>query len=102
MTRLCIPRMLLRQNLTVARDHGKQIVEVMLDSPCQGADRFHFLSLAELLFEGFPLSHILGNHFEDFRPFALVPPAAAAPTNSNQAAVFLPPMGFYCFKPPAP
>ena len=53
----------LQQQVTVARDHGEQVVEVVRDPACQSPDRLHFLRLRELPLEAALLRDVTDKGF---------------------------------------
>src|SRR5712671_6784740 len=56
---------LIEQDLGVPANDHEQIVEIVSDAAGEAADSFHFLGLAELVFEDAALGDVFGNGFED-------------------------------------
>ena len=56
---------MVEQNLGVAADDDEQIVEVVSDASGEAADGFHFLGLAELVFEDAAFGDVFGDGFEN-------------------------------------
>jgi hypothetical protein len=50
----------------VALDDGENVVEIVGDAGGQLADGFHFLDLAQLIFQGVLLGDILGEEEQEF------------------------------------
>ncbi len=61
-------RQALLENLAVADDHPQQIIKVMGDPAGELPNGFHFLSLAQLFLESFPLGDVPENGDGAFLP----------------------------------
>ncbi len=66
----------------------------MRDAAGQPSDGFHFLGLAELLFENAALGDVFGDDFEDFVGFAGCTDDAAAQADGDGVAIFFFPANF--------
>jgi hypothetical protein len=78
-------RELVEQNLGVAADDHEQIVEVVSDAAGEAADGFHFLGLAELIFEHAALGDVFGDGFENVGGFVAAGDGAAADADGDGA-----------------
>ena len=85
---------LVEQNFGVAADDHEQIVEVVSDAAGEAADGFHFLGLAELIFEDAALGDVFGDGFEDVGGFVAAGDGAAADADGDGDAVFALPADF--------
>jgi hypothetical protein len=59
------------KNSRVANDHTEQVIEIVRHSSGQSAHRFHFLGLAELLFE-FPALANIAIYYDEFLDFTFL------------------------------
>ena len=82
------------QDLGVTVDDSKQIVEVVSDSAGEAADCFHFLGLAELVFEDAAFGDVLSYGFEDVGGFVAAGDGASADADGDGRAVFALPADF--------
>src|SRR5271170_290735 len=85
---------LVEENLGVAADHHEQIVEVVSDAAGETADGFHFLGLAELVFEDAALGDVFGDGFEDFGGMIFTGHGAATDADSDGCAILAFPADF--------
>ena len=79
---------LVEENLGVAADDHEQIVEVVSDAAGEAADGFHFLGLAELVFEDAAFGDVFGDGFEDVGGLVSAGDGAAADADGDGGAVF--------------
>ena len=86
------------QHLGVAADDHQKIIEVVRHAAGQPSDGFHFLRLAELVFEGPPFGDIFRDDFEG--RVAVIPGigGASAEPDRNCGAIFLLPANFGAVK----
>src|SRR6266852_9146552 len=92
---------LLSAQLGPALDGANDVVEVVGDAAGQLADGFKLLHLAELLFEGPPLGHVLGDAFEASDTDRRVPRRPPAPTHQDRRTILALPLHFQAFDPVA-
>ena len=85
---------LVEQDLGVAADDHEQIVEVVSDAAGEAADGFHFLGLAELIFEDAALGDVFGDGFEDVGGLVAAGDGAAADADGDDGAVLALPADF--------
>ena len=75
---------------SVARDHHEEIIEIVGDASGEASDGFHFLRLAELLFERATLGDVFGEEFEDDSFLAAVRHRTAGDADHGGASFALP------------
>ena len=85
---------LVEQDLGVSADDHEEIVEVVGDAAGEAADGFHFLGLAELVFENAALGDVFGDGFENVGGFVAAGYGAAADADGDDGAVFALPADF--------
>src|SRR3989304_165238 len=83
----------LQKEPRIAGDDRQQVVEIMCHSARQSSHRLHLLRLAELLFQGPTLGHVLDDELEASRAAGLVHQAPAE-RNRDLSTVFTLPEDF--------
>src|SRR5258707_15568947 len=95
--RLGVQRMigseLVEENVSVSADDHEEVVEVVSDAAGEAADGFHFLGLAELVFEDAALGDVFGDGFEDVGGFVAAGDGASADADGDSFAVLAAPAG---------
>src|SRR5271155_1555175 len=79
---------LVEHALGVSADDHEEIVEVVSDAAGEAADGFHFLGLAELVFEKAAGGDVFGDGFEAVGGLVAAGDGAAADADGDDAAVF--------------
>src|SRR5580698_2169993 len=77
----------------VSADYHEEIVEVVSDAAGEAAYGFHFLGLAELVFENAAFGDVFGDGFEDVGGF-IAGDGTAADADGNDSCVFALPANF--------
>ena len=91
---------LVEHDLGVSADDHEEIVEVVGDAAGEAADGFHFLGLAELVFENAALGDVFGNAFENVGGF-VAGDGTAADADGDDGRVFALPANFEAVHAPA-
>ena len=82
-----------REQLGVGEDNREEIVEVMCDAARELTDRFHFLGLAQLLFQATAFAHVFGEYFMALHPAVLESHGPSIESHRDCFAVLAAPAG---------
>ena len=85
---------MIEQDLGIAVDDGEEIVEIVGNAAGETADSFHFLRLAELVFEDAAFGDVFGDGFENVGGFVASGDGATADADGDIGLVFAAPADF--------